>query len=61
MSWYLNQPIRTPWGQIGEGLIPSWTHHEGVLHPDNGAVQDGGGHRGDLQQFALPALALALH
>lgn len=36
------------------------THHEGVLHPDDGAVQDGGRHRGDLEQFALPALALAL-
>lgn len=35
-------------------------HHEGVLHPDDGAVQDGGRHRGDLQQFALPALTLAL-
>lgn len=37
-----------------------WTHHEGIFHPDDGAVQDGGRHRGDLQQFALPALALAL-
>lgn len=35
-------------------------HHEGVLHSDDGAVQDGGGHWGDLEQFALPALALPL-
>lgn len=35
-------------------------HHEGVLHSDDGTVQDGRGHRGDLEQFALPALALPL-
>lgn len=37
-----------------------WTHHERVLHSDDGTVQDGGGHRGDLEQLALPALALPL-
>ncbi|MEQ2171123.1 hypothetical protein GOODEAATRI_007492, partial [Goodea atripinnis] len=36
------------------------THHEGVLHSDNGTVQYGGGHRGDLKHLALPALALPL-
>lgn len=37
-----------------------WTHHEGILHPDDGAVQDGWRHRGDLQLLPLPALALPL-
>lgn len=33
------------------------THHHGVLHFDDGAVEDGRRHRGDLEHFALPALA----
>lgn len=33
------------------------THHYGVLHFDDGTVEDGRGHRGDLEHFALPALA----
>lgn len=37
-----------------------WTHHEGIFHSDNGTIQDGRGHRGDLEQLAFPALALPL-
>lgn len=37
-----------------------WTHHESILHSDDGAVQDGWRHWGDLQQLPLPALALPL-
>ena len=43
-----------------KGSAVAWTHHQIVLHPDDGAVQDGGGHGGDLEQLALQALALAL-
>ena len=35
------------------------THHEGVLHSDDAAVQDGGGHRWDLQHLATPGLSFA--
>lgn len=37
-----------------------WTYHEGVLHSDDGTVQDGWRNWGDLQQLPLPALALPL-
>lgn len=37
-----------------------WTHHQGILHSDDGAVQDGWRHWGYLQQLPLPALALPL-
>ena len=35
------------------------THHEGVLHSDDAAVQDGGWHRWDLQHLAAPGLSFA--
>lgn len=38
----------------------SWTYHEGVLHSDDGAVQDRWRNWGDLQLLSLPALALPL-
>lgn len=39
------------------GVCRCDTHHYGVLHFDDGTVEDGRGHRGDLEHFALPALA----
>ena len=42
----------------GGGVVVGGAHHEGVLHPDDVAVQDGGGHRGDLQHLAAPRLRL---
>lgn len=56
---------RHQWTAGGEALSltlrqPPCTHHEGVLHSDDGTVQYGGRHRGDLEQLALPALALPL-
>lgn len=33
------------------------THHNSILHFDDRTVQDGRRHRGDLEHFALPALA----
>lgn len=35
------------------------SHHEGVLHSDDAAVQDGGWHGWDLQHLAAPGLCFA--
>lgn len=49
-------------GQVqGQVYCPRYVHvhHEGVLHSDDAAVQDGGRDRWDLQHFATPGLGFA--
>ena len=53
-----NKPFKSRTDSVRE----DWTvgaHHEGVLHSDDAAVQDGGRHWGDLQHFPAPRFRLS--